>query len=511
MGFYFSNITQTMKKYLFTAAIAFATVTGYAQQDANTAADALRYSIDNLTGTARFRAMSGAFGAVGGDVSAIGVNPAGAAIFNFNSGTASLSSYNVNNKASFFGNTQKKNDNSFDLNQLGAVFVFNNSKEDAVMNRFTLGFNYENTNSFENNIYTAGINPTGTIGNYFLRYANGIGNEGGITLGTLRNANFENLSYIDQQAYLGYNAYAFNPVANSNDNTVYTSNIPATNNHYQDSYQSSTGYNGKVALNFAVQLVKKLYLGANVNIHFADYINNTSFFENMNNSGSGLQSIQFDTKKYTYGGGASFNLGAIYQATTNLRAGLAYESPTWLSLQDEITQRVIAVNGGSTIVTDPNLTMVSDNYTLKTPSKYTGSLAYVFGRSGLISVDYALRDYSNTKYTNSRYAGVNNEMASTLNWAGELRVGAEYRIKKLSLRGGYRYQQSPYSTGNKVIGDSYGFSGGLGFNFGGSRLDLAYSWFQRKANLGLVNSNYVDAARVTTTNNNVTLSYTIDL
>jgi hypothetical protein len=30
--------------------------------------DALRYSQDNITGTARFRAMSGAFGALGGDL-----------------------------------------------------------------------------------------------------------------------------------------------------------------------------------------------------------------------------------------------------------------------------------------------------------------------------------------------------------------------------------------------------------------------------------------------------------
>ena len=39
--------------------------------------DALRYAVNNLTGTARFRAMSGAFGAVGGDLSLLYINPAG--------------------------------------------------------------------------------------------------------------------------------------------------------------------------------------------------------------------------------------------------------------------------------------------------------------------------------------------------------------------------------------------------------------------------------------------------
>ena len=39
--------------------------------------DALRYGQENLSGTARFTALSGAFGALGGDVSGFTINPAG--------------------------------------------------------------------------------------------------------------------------------------------------------------------------------------------------------------------------------------------------------------------------------------------------------------------------------------------------------------------------------------------------------------------------------------------------
>ena len=49
-----------------------------------TTADALRYAVDNLNGTARFRGISGAFGAVGGDLSALNVNPAGSLFFKNN-------------------------------------------------------------------------------------------------------------------------------------------------------------------------------------------------------------------------------------------------------------------------------------------------------------------------------------------------------------------------------------------------------------------------------------------
>ena len=44
--------------------------------------DGLNYSSNSIDGTARFNSMSGAFGALGGDLSAIAINPAGSAVFN---------------------------------------------------------------------------------------------------------------------------------------------------------------------------------------------------------------------------------------------------------------------------------------------------------------------------------------------------------------------------------------------------------------------------------------------
>lgn len=501
-----------MKKILFSAAILMAATASHAQQDLNTAADAVRYSLDNLTGTARFRAMGGAFGAVGGDPSAINVNPAGSAVFMYNTGSLTLSSYNMNNQANFYGTNRKQNDNTFDLNQVGGFFVFNNNKEDAVMNKFTLGFNYENTQTFENIIGISGTNPTGSITDYFLRYANGIGSEGGIQLGYLNSNNtyFENMSFIDQQAYLGYNAYAINPVNDTSDNTSYVSNAPA-GNHFQDSYIATTGFNGKVAFNFAAQFAKRFYVGANLNVHFTDYINTTSFYENTNNNtGAGLEEIELNTKRYTYGGGFSLNVGAIAKVTESVRLGLAYESPTWMRLQDEITQNVNFTHDGITDYFNPGVTMTGTDYTIKTPAKYTGSAAFVIGKKGLISVDYAMRDYSNTKYTGNRYTALNDELSQTLDWAGELRVGTEWRIKMLSLRAGYRFQQSPYKNGT-TVGDLSNISGGLGYSFGGSRLDLTYSWAQRKSDVSTFTPGLTDVARVKTTYNNVVLSYTIDL
>ena len=45
--------------------------------------DALLLAQEDITGTSRYTGMAGAFGALGGDLSAIADNPAGAGVFNF--------------------------------------------------------------------------------------------------------------------------------------------------------------------------------------------------------------------------------------------------------------------------------------------------------------------------------------------------------------------------------------------------------------------------------------------
>ena len=110
-----------MKKILFSLLIGSA-FTVSAQE--TTMSDALRYGIQNLNGTARYRAMGGAFGAVGGDLSAITVNPAGSAIFNHNMASITASSFNTYNKSNYFGGRTSDSYSILDLNQIGAVFVF---------------------------------------------------------------------------------------------------------------------------------------------------------------------------------------------------------------------------------------------------------------------------------------------------------------------------------------------------------------------------------------------------
>ena len=101
------------------------------------------------------------------------------------------------------------------------------------------------------------------------------------------------------------------------------------------------------------------------------------------------------------------------------------------------------------------------------------------GGSLLKQENYSLKDYNNIllKPTND-FIGENNYMSTALKTASEFRVGAEYKIEKWSLRGGYNFEESPYKD-SKVIGDLYGITGGLGYNFGDFKIDLAYAYSKR--------------------------------
>jgi hypothetical protein len=470
--------------------------------------DGLRYAIQDLTGTARYRAMSGAFGALGGDLSAINVNPAGSAFFNNNFATISGSVFNTKNKSDYFGTKTSDTNSDLDLNQLGAVFVFEDKSGSSDWRKFSIGLNYENSRDFDNEIFIAGTNPTNSVSSYFLNYAQGIPES------DLAFFNYEDFGFVGQQAFLGYQAFLFDPDS-SNPNT-YISNVPA-GEFYQENLIATSGYNGKITGNFATSYKDRLFLGVNLNAHFTDYVRTTYLSEtNDNNPNLGVQAIYFDNEIYTYGTGFSFNLGAIAKVTESFRIGLAYESPTWYRLNDELTQAIEAFStDGTEVYNDyyyPNITNIYPTYKLQTPSILTGSAAYIFGNRGLISLDVSRKDFSQIEFRPKNepvYQDLNIGIGNSLTEALEIRLGGEYKYKQWSFRAGYRFEESPYEV-DYPMGDLTGYSGGLGYNFGKNRLDLAYSYAHRNYNQYLISSGMNDTARIRSIQNNITLSYSIN-
>lgn len=469
-----------------------------------TTSDALRYAVDNMNGTARFRGMGGAFGAVGGDLSAININPAGSLFFSNNFASASISNHNTNNNANYFGTKNKENYSTLDLNQIGAVLVFNDNSGSSDWNKISIALNYDNTNNFDNRLFTAGINPYNSISQYFVNQANFVANT----------------QFNDYQYEMAYETYIINPHPTTPNQFV--SNVSPGGNYYQDFYSTSNGYNGKITANVASSYKNKLFLGLNLNAHFTDYVVTTSLYENNNNplnpnTQPTISNIVFDNQLSTYGSGFSFNLGAIYKVTNSFRLGASYESPTWYNLNDELVQDLYTYDNVNVPSGDESRyfgspIFIFPTYRLRTPSKITGSATYIFNKKGLISIDLATKDYSNIQFKNTNqndFRDLNSQMSSEMKNAYEIRIGGEYKIKQWSVRGGYRFEESPYKV-DTTMGDLTGYSAGLGYNFGENRLDLSYSNTHRNYNQNLISSGMTDPTRIRNVQDNITLTYSIN-
>jgi len=193
--------------------------------------------------------------------------------------------------------------------------------------------------------------------------------------------------------------------------------------------------------------------------------------------------------------------------------GLTYDSPTWYTIREETTQALSTLRDGFSVsdVFDPQIINILPNYNLRTPGKIAASLALVINKQGLISFDYSRKDFGNTRLSpSSDFADQNNVINDNLTVASTYRIGGEYRYNNWSYRGGYRLEESPYED-TDFFGDLNGYSLGLGYDFGGTKLDIAYDNFNRDVNNQLFNVGLTDTARVDSDNSRITLTLSFNL
>ena len=467
--------------------------------------DALNYSSNSYQGTARFNSMSGAFGALGGDLSAIAINPASSAILNDGHFSLSFGSDNKSGEVSMLNSSNDFDKNNFTLNQIGGVINFENIDGDNKWKKISIGVSYNQSKNNFNEFSIFNVNNNNSIDSYFLNNAYvDIGNTYG---------------YAHQQAFLGYESFIIDPLEFTDNNSSYISNVPTGT--FNQSYRSiSRGYNGKLSFNAGFQYKDNIYFGLNFNSHFIDYDNYTILNETNSNGESGqfrINEIYFENRLSTFGEGFSAQLGMITKVSDVIRLGFTYDSPTWYTISEETSQyletsMIDEADNVSLLITNPNAINIYEDYTLKTPSKITASTAFVFKNFGLFSFDFSRRDYSSMKFkpqNDIHFSNLNQEISLRLKDVNTYRFGAEILADRLSFRGGYMIEDSPYNsdTGSEFdnIDDSVnGFSLGIGYKLNDTMIDLSFvkinsSKYKRLYDTGLTNQINVDAQNTAVT------------
>ena len=499
--------------YILVVAVAF-----FQHSVAQTVNDITYFLGSELNGSARYNSMAGAFGALGADLSAISQNPAGSSVFLHSEFGGTLTYTNKAVEGSYFGTTKSKEDSDLKFDQIGAVFVFNNTDTDSPWSRISAGMNSNRISKFDQDARVYGSNTTG-VDQYFLYFADGLAfnnlpiyeNE---TIPEVYRVLGENNGFAAQQAFLAYQAYVINPVSFEDNNTEYFSNVEYDRVNQELSILTK-GLHRKTSFNISALYGNILHIGANINIHKLEYHSDQNFYETNQYNTSPVFNIEFENGLSSYGEGFSTQLGSILRLK-NIRLGLTYDSPQWLSITDE-TQQALSSNyleQGLTVIESvrPDITNFYDTYQLKIPSKTTFSFAYIHGKNGLISMDYSIQDASNTVLSREGGSTYLDELTASLSGPygsiQTLKLGGEYRLRDFRLRAGVLNRKNAQKT---ISSSDTAYTFGLGMDFGSNSLSLSLVNFNQNKQFQMFSEGLTAPYTLSHSITQVSLSYNVKL
>ncbi len=421
-----------MKRFAFLI-VFFATT--IIQTSAQNEIDALRYSMFNPTGTARFVATGGAFGALGGDFSSLYTNPAGIGIYRSNEFTITPSFNFTAVESGFRGSLQEDINYDFSLGNLGFVFAFNdpNQLKESGWMGFQIGFGINQIANFNSRKIYEGFNTDNSLMSVFLEKA---------TEETNFNSTMHPSSFLDD--YTTGLAWDVWLLGLDSINNEYFIDMPK--DVLQRRITNTSGSIREMSLTLGTNYSNKLYLGASLGFPIVRFEEDYTFTEE-NSTGieSEFNSLEFGESLITTGTGFNLKVGVIYRATDMIRLGAALHTPTFYTFDDEWSTHMESdlVNFGKREKSSPSLLY---EYELNTPLRLTGSLGLVFGTSGLLSLDYEYADYTQMRLRSSQdpYTQENRNISNNFLSQHIIRAGGEYRLNPIILRAGYALHTNPY-------------------------------------------------------------------
>ena len=379
------------------------------------------YSANPLTGSAKFNAMAGSMGALGGDLSAINTNPASVGVFITGNVSGTLAVNNSKTTSSFSNVANSYKLNNADLGQLGGVAVFETSGN-TPWKFVNFGVNYTNQNLEE-------YIETPANSSYKFQDSNLVDINGNPVTGT-----FTSLGHAYDR----------------------TGNLTNMNIAFGGNYDNKFYVGG--SLNFKGATIEQ-YDSSRLSL---DVDNNNSYV--LNKQGT----------PYTEdSNGFSVSAGIIGKINNNIRLGASIESPTWWTQYRTYSE-----------VNEDNLGYYFDYYDedrkFTSPMKATLSGAFVMNKNFAFNVDYSL-GLTKPKYKVQGPAEtqLNDFFQSEYKNLSELRVGGEYRYNNFRLRGGYGISNSPFEKranfDDLYVGKRETLGVGFGFDFKSFYIDAAYN------------------------------------
>ena len=434
---------------------------------AQTPRDLYEFSSVIYQGTAKSAAMGNAMGAVGQDLSAIAINPAGLGMFRRSTFVFTPTFYLNSTESLYQGN--KASDWAFKtpINNIG--FTWTNQTDDKSLKSTSFAIGLNRTNYYAQYSYVNGNNPnTSLVNAYFAELeANHI------------NSADDLYEFSPNNIYPLWHTWVLDSVGPG----YYSSPVPMGNINQQRGLEKR-GSAREITFASGLNFNDRWFLGFSLNIpHFNRTVRSEYQESNLSHDDDFKN---WDQQEYiaSSGWGINAKLGLIAFPVKWLRVGAAFHTPTVYGVEESWYTKTFS-QFRSNNFSYPSQTNIV-NYTLVTPYKLSASAAFIFGNFGMITADYEFTDYSFMRASDRDYdfSHLNDNVKATFTTTSNLRFGTEWRYQNFCFRGGYALYGSPYGFNDKNLRTSV-YSGGFGYTYHNFTVDLAYMLSNRTNNYQL--------------------------
>ncbi len=415
--------------------------------------DAIFLSQTRYEGTARSMAMGNATGAMGGDLTAVYINPAALGLYRGGEFTFTTGLQQVNIASSYYGTQDSDHRLRLSIPNVGLVMGGEVSNYKP-LRYLLLSFGLTRTNDFNYRTLAQGLNPSSSMVDAFLQAANG--------MDEILNSNNDPGDYFANNYPFDLNpaweTHLINRYIDSLGQYYFDSPVPPGNVHQKDII-SCRGRSEEWTIALAGNFYDKLFVGSSIGLTHLKRIYNRDYTENGNFGNWAYQEELADTAW-----GINFKCGLVYYPASWLRIGAAWHSRT-LSSIGEIwsTNMASTLNNGIGYQKYYSPTLYQ-TYMFRSPHSFTGSLAILFDSRGMLTADVDYLDYGTSKLKSEEFSfsDANNDIRDLLKPSLNIRIGTEWRFRQYHIRGGAAYYGSPYGFGEKY-GSSQKLALGIGY------------------------------------------------
>ncbi|MBR5702731.1 MAG: hypothetical protein IKX45_00585 [Bacteroidales bacterium] len=456
---------------------------------AQTMSDALTFSQTNYYGTARTMGMGNAVTAIGGDLGSVGINPAGGAVsaysqFAFSTGwttasstSAYASSYDsYDGTAAFAGGFDSKK-TRMTIPNIGMNMYFETGERSGLIG-WNFGFILNRAQTFTGIMSASGLEGHTSMTGALATFANGMP---GNILANSDEMFDSNYSWNSICAYDG-GLINYKSDVGSYFGSAETVTPSGTGYNYemlgwlrQNIGTTTIGSRNDMVMNYGANIDNRLFLGISMGIPMINYKYSEYYAEISQDpadfpvtpeyySAKKQAYVQGDptyylgsTYKYNYIadiGGINAKLGVIWLPTDGVRIGAAFQTPTILTINERWYIDVSSEFQDASLNVTSSSPTAETEYNFRAPYSANFGLAYTLGRSGLISFDYELTDFSVMKFSEQYVedAYVYSDPFYRVNRLNKLfcgvqhsfRAGAEFRLHPcFSIRAGYNMTTNP--------------------------------------------------------------------